>query len=423
MQAIVALVAVCVAQMDGADWNQFRGPSGSGLTNATDVPLRWSQQENIRWKARLPQAGNGSPIVADGRVFLACAEDQRGLGRSLYCFDAETGRQLWVRTVDFDREMPTHTTNLYCGSTPAAQSGRVVVWHGSAGLHCYDFDGKTLWQRDLGEFRHMWGYGSSPVVSGDRIFLNSGPGRRSFVTAISLQDGSTLWEQPEPHDGDGERNAAGKYMGSWSTPVVTRVNGREQIVCALPTRVRGYDPDTGEVLWTCDGIRGPKGDLAYSSPIVSKSHLCVVIGGFGGPGLGVRLGGSGNVTESHRLWRNEKNPQSIGSGVFVGDALFRVNAARPAPIQCLDAATGRVVWNADLPGICWSSLAGTSDRLYVTTQRGQTIVFRPNSDRFERLAVNPLGEHTNATPAIVNRRIYIRTFQHLYCIGQDPAAG
>ncbi len=397
------------------DWPAFRGPTGNGISNGKGFVTNWGPEENIKWKVKLAAPSNGSPIVSGGYVFLTLAEDD-GQRRSLYCYNRKTGNEEWVNTVDFGKVMPTHKTNPHGSSTPAATKDRVVVWHSSAGLYCYDFGGKELWSRDLGEFEHIWGYGGSPVIYNDMVLLHCGPGARIFVTAISLSDGKTIWETEEPRDGKGSRRETGEPMGSWSTPVVAKVNGKDQIICTMHTRVNGYDPTDGKILWSCDGIRGPKGDLAYSSPLVNDG-FCVAIGGYSGPGIGFRIGGTGNITESNRIWRKEKNPQSIGSGVFLGKHVFRPNAG-PGTVDCLVAETGKINWTARAAGTCWGSMVLADGNLYVTNQGGSTLVFKPNSDEFEEVAQNKLGETCNSTPAFSDGDIFIRTHQHLYCIGK-----
>jgi outer membrane protein assembly factor BamB len=408
-----ALLIAAVAEGSyGADWPAFRGPHGDGVSSEKDVPLNWGPEENIKWKTSLPAKGNSSPIVSKGKVFLTCATDE-GKQRGLYCYDRQTGKQLWSKIVAFAGEDPTHATNPYCGSSPAADGRRVVAWHGSAGLYCYDYDGNELWSRDLGTFKHIWGYGSSPVFLGEKIILNCGPGERMFVTAIAAADGKTLWQKDEPGGASGLKEGE-KWIGSWSTPVVAKLNGRDQILVSLPFHVNAYDPDDGKIVWTCDGLD----KLAYTSPVVGDG-IVVAMGGFHGPALGVKAEGTGNITDANRLWlTTTANPQRIGTGVVVGKYLYI--ADEPHIAQCLEMATGKEVWRARISdGAIWSSPILAGDRLYVTNQNGTTVVFQANPEKFEVLAENKLDEPSNSTIAISDGQIFLRTSEHLYCIGDN----
>lgn len=416
---LAVVVAVGLGTAAGAgDWPGFRGPEGNGISTETNVPQTWGPEKNIKWKAALPGPGNSSPIVSGGRVFVTCATDE-GRDRSLYSFDRQDGKQLWVRTVRFDGDEPTHPTNPYCGSSPAADGQRVVVWHSSAGLVAYDYEGNELWSRDLGAFRHIWGYGASPVFYGDAVILNCGPGKRTFVTAIDRRTGQTLWQTDEPGGDDGEeKQAPGQnpsWVGSWSTPIIARVAGQDQILVSLPHHVQAYDPRTGEILWSCDGL----GDLVYTSPLVGEG-VGVAMGGYYGPAIGFTLGGSGNVTETNRLWQAaQPNPQRIGSGVIIGKHIYMAN--EPGLVQCLELETGKEVWVQRLPGgKVWSSLVAAEGRLYVTNQEGTTILFAPDPERFEVLAKNEIGEPTNSTLALSEGQVFLRTFGHLYSIEESP---
>ena len=156
-------------------WPAWRGPLGTGITAETNLPVKWSKTENVRWRVPLPERGNSTPIVWGGRIFLT---QSIGNKRTLRCVDRADGRTLWQQDVATQlTDDPTHQTNPYCSSSPVTDGERVIVWHGSDGLHCYDLDGKKLWSRDLGVQRHIWGYGSSPAIHGDFCFLNFGPGK------------------------------------------------------------------------------------------------------------------------------------------------------------------------------------------------------------------------------------------------------
>ena len=415
---VVSLLAMTSGSVCAADWPSFRGPTGNGFSGEREAPTQWSAVENILWKAPLPRPGNGSAIVVAGHVFVTSAEDEEGFARSLYCFDVQRGQTAWVRTVEIEEVMPTHKTNPYCGTTPVSDGKRVVVWHGSAGLFCYDLDGNELWSRNFGEFRHRWGYGTSPIINGQHVILHTGPGKRVFVTALELETGKTIWETDEPIEGNGERREDDAPLGSWCTPTVAHVDGQDQIIVVMPTRVNAYDSDTGEIVWWCEGLRHERGNLAYSSAIIADD-FCFVTGGYKGPSLAIRMGAHGDLTDSEsQLWRYEDSPQSIGTGVFVEGAVYRPNAG-PGTIECIDPETGDTLWtDRAAGGEHWGSMVVTGGLLYATNQDGITAVFRPNIEKYDPVSVNRLDEPTNATLAIANRHIFIRAEQHLYCIGE-----
>ncbi|NNE00888.1 MAG: PQQ-binding-like beta-propeller repeat protein [Pirellulaceae bacterium] len=413
------LSLLLVSPVAGQDWSAFRGSTGDGMTTQSRTPTKWSAVSGVRWSVPMPKGGNGSPVVVGDRVFVTSAEDDQGHTRSLFCFDADSGKQLWKQSVAFDKTMPTHKTNPYGGSTPACGGSHVVVWHGSAGLFAYDVEGNEQWSRDLGEFQHMWGYGTSPVITGDRVILHTGPGKEVFVAAFDLTTGDELWRHTEPIDGNGERNSKDQYMGSWSTPVLIEQGKKEIAVCAFATRVVGLDVQTGELMWFCEGLAGPKGDLAYSSPMI-ENELCVMMGGFQGPAIGFRIASPDdadrNLTPSHRLWRLTKNPQNIGTGLLIDGHVYRVGAG-PNLIECLNAKTGEIKWQERWKGKAfWSSIAFDGTNAYATDQAGTTIVFRPSPTNLDLLQSNPLKDTCNATPALAKGRVYIRTYGQLWCI-------
>src|SRR5262249_12983795 len=154
-------------------WPAWRGPEGTGVAEESQLPLRWSSSENVRWRTALPGPGHSTPIVWNGRIFVTQAIENR---RALMCFDRATGKLLWLQGPVYSESESTHETNPQGSSSPVTDGERVVVWFGSAGLYCYDLDGKELWHRDLGRQKHIWGWGSSPVLSGELCYLNFGPG-------------------------------------------------------------------------------------------------------------------------------------------------------------------------------------------------------------------------------------------------------
>jgi outer membrane protein assembly factor BamB len=398
------------------DWPAFRGPRGDGIAEQTNPPLHWSTEKNVQWHIALPGTGNGSPIVLKDSVLVACATEL-GQQRGLYCFERSTGRLRWRQTVPVAKIELTHKDSPYCASTPASDGKVVVVWHGTGGLHCYSLDGQPLWSRDFGEVRHLWGYGNSPVIHRDRVILHCGMGAAMFVVAVRLMDGTVLWRFQEP-GGQTNETPDGKLTGSWATPLLTQVNGQPQIICAMPTRVVALDADKGQLVWSCQGLSSERGDLVYASPVVGES-IVVVMAGYMGPAVGIRLDGSGDVTRTHRIWHTpEPAPQRIGSGVVVNNHIYLANADA-GTIQCLELHTGKQRWRQRVSGgPHWASTLYANGLLYATNQEGITRIFRPNPDRFELVAENRLEATINATPAFADNQIFLRTEQHLYCIAR-----
>jgi outer membrane protein assembly factor BamB len=400
---------VLAGNVFAADWPMFRGPDRNGLSSETNTPLNWSKDKNIKWKAALPMGGNSSPTVYGDRVFVTCAQDKKGTQRSLYCFDRNSGKELWHQAVDFGKAEPTHDTNPYCASSPAADGQRVIVWHGSAGVFAYDFDGKPLWKRDLGTFKHIWGYAASPVIMGEAVYMNCGPGDNTFVLALNRATGEVIWKTVEKGGADDKSPKTGSWVGTWSTPIVQKVDGRELVIVNQINTLKGFDAKTGELAWWCDGL----GPLSYTDPLVGNG-LIVGMSGYGGAAIGVKLAGSGDVTAANRLWRAEGNPQRIGSGIVIGDHIYMSNEPE---ISCIEMATGKVTWKQKFAGSnFWSPMTGTKDRLYITSTGGTTYVISPDPKEFKLLAKNELNERCNAAIAISNGQLFIRTWQNLYCV-------
>jgi outer membrane protein assembly factor BamB len=198
--------------------------------------------------------------------------------------------------------------------------------------------------------------------------------------------------------------------------VIADVGGKQQIICAAATRVNGYDPESGELLWWCEGLTGSRYDAVSSSPLIGNG-ICFAMADLRGPSMGFKLGGTGDTTESNRLWHVEKrNPNSVGTGIFLDGHIFRPNSG-PGTIECLEAKTGESVWKNRAKDH-WASMVLAGGHLYALSQRGTTIVFLPNTQELEEVSSNDLGGITNATPAFSDGQIFVRTEEHLYCIGQ-----
>jgi len=398
---VVLMTGVLIAgrSASAANWPAWRGPEGQGHCAEKNLPLRWSTTENVRWKVPLPAPGNSTPVIWQDKIFLTQA-NRGGTTRALMCLARADGRQLWSQQIAYDEKEIAWNANYYCSASPATDGHRVVVSHGSAGMYCYDLDGTELWKRtDLGKFEHQYGNASSPVLYGELCILWCGPNAkgRNYLLAVDKATGQTVWQ----HDERG---------GSWSTPLIAKVDGQDQLILGVPGRLKGFDPKTGNELWFCDGMT----NLVYTSALAGGG-VAVGMSGFHGAALAVKLGGSGDITKD-RLWLHPRNIQRVGSGIIVGDHVY-ILEENGVP-HCYELRTGNEVWQiTKRPGRSnsWSSMVHSDGRLYVLTHNGDTHVFAA-SPKFELLATNSLGEHANASIAPSDGELFIRTDRHLWCI-------
>jgi outer membrane protein assembly factor BamB len=415
--------------MLAADWPAWRGPAGIGVSHEENLPVHWSTTENVKWRVPLPEPANSTPIESCGRIFVTQAIGDR---RTIMCFDRADGRLLWQQGVITKEKEPTHASNPYCSGSPVTDGERVVASFASDGLICFDFEGRELWRRtDLGKQIHIWGGATSPVIHDDLCFLNFGPGELTELLAVDKRTGRTVWKHVEetgygqPPTADVRASASSKSagantakvatdIGSWSTPVVMNVEGKDQLLVSWPRRIAAYDPRTGQELWTCTGLN----PLIYPSPIYGDG-IIVAMGGFSGSAFALRAGGTGDITDSRRLWQHPRTKQRVGSGV-IHDGHIYIHSS-PGIAECFDLRSGRLVWEERLKGqgtpVNWSSILLAEGNCYTITQGGDCFVFKA-SPKFEQVAVNSLGERSNSSIVASDGELFIRTHRALWCIAE-----
>jgi outer membrane protein assembly factor BamB len=452
---VAVVVAFAIAPTTRAeDWPSFRGPRGTGVSGDTAAPLTWGEKTNVRWRVALPDRGNSTPAVWGDRVFVtqAVAKEKR---RALLAFDLKTGQELWQAGVTFEGKEPTNQQNPYCSASPATDGERVVAFFGTPGLYCYDLAGRELWHRSLGEIDSWHGSGSSPVIHGGLCYLNFGPGTQSALYAIDVKTGEIVWKSvppkassPPPLGGlfggllggprpgnpppggaqtptafenarmTGDMSGKGGYSGSWCTPVVLRAGDRDELVLVESSRVAAYDPTTGKPLWTLTGLHSQ----VYASPAVGDGVLVATghITPSGTKVVAIKLGGSGDVTGTHKLWEVSLKKGCVGSGVVAAGCVYLVTETGFA--VCLDLQTGKELWQERLPrgGGSWSSIVLANGRLLMANQSGRVSVLAA-APKFEVLATNVIPtETTCSSPAIANGHVFLRTHDALWCFGKAP---
>jgi len=418
----LAVLAGPTGSLQADAWPSWRGDlRGSGLVREGDIPEQWSRESNVKWRVELPERGNSTPVIFDGRVFVTQAIEGEQF-RGLYCFAREDGQLLWKNGVTYEQKERTHRANPYCSASATTDGEIVVAAYGSAGLVAYDLEGNELWRRDFGPIDHTWGNATSPLLYGNLCLHYHGPGEGAYLVALEKRTGETVWKFKEPEwdvadRTDGFRGRSGRgVVGSFSTPILVEANGREELIMSFPKELKAFDPATGEVLWTCGGLN----PLVYTSPVYDeKTQVVVALGGYYGNSIGVRVGGEGDVTETHRLWQHVRHNGGIGSGVTKDGYLYYQTSGGVA--NCLNVTTGETVWEARLPGAgkSWGSFVLAGDRIYTLSQAGDTVVFRADPGEFEVLAQSDLGEETNSSLAISGGEIFVRTHEALWCIGDE----
>jgi len=381
-------------------WPCFRGPTGQGIAFAKDFPLKWSKTKNIIWKAAIPGKGNSSPSVWDNRVFITSASTD-GKIRDLFCFNRLNGELLWKRTAPVPENIEKlYPKSSYANATPITDGERVIVFFGNSGFLCYDMDGELLWERDLGEFTTMHGPGTMPVMYNEKvIFIQDQNNNESIFIALNKYTGEILWRQKRDKG------------NCWTNPVIAHLNDHDELIHNGSFKVKGYNPDTGEEIWTLNGSTKEAVPM-----IVTGSGLIFSASGRNGTVMAIRPGGEGDITDTHLTWFNKTGGPHVPSPVYHQDRLYIINDT--GILTCLNAKTGETIWRERLLGRFTASPVIVADKLIVTNEEGLTTILN-TGDSFKVLQENDLEEETLASPAVLDDCILIRTALHLYCIGKE----
>jgi outer membrane protein assembly factor BamB len=414
--AIAALAALAVASGPAmaADWPQWRGPRLDGTSAETGLPLSWTAEQNIAWKLAVPARSGATPVVADGRIYLSVSQDPEvDKELALWAVDAETGKLLWQRALGGGNELKykQHMSS----PSPVTDGQRVWVLTGTGIVKAFSRDGEELWSRDLqkeyGAFGLQWGYASSPLLFEDSLIIQVLHGMHtddpSYVLRVDQATGKTRWRVERPTD------AVRESPDAYTTPMVLERAGKQEIVIAGGDVVTGHDPATGRELWRVGGVNPERGasDRLVASPLVDGSRIFA----FGKRGPIVALEASGEGTPK-TLWVSETGTD-VPTPVTDGRYLYVVNDSGIA--HCFDAATGKIVWGPQrlATGTYSASPVLAEGRIYAINESGTTSVFRA-APEFELLATNPLDGYTLSSPAIADGRIYLRTDEFLYAVGE-----
>jgi WD40 repeat protein len=390
-----------------AEWNQFRGPSADGHA-AGRPPTEWSEQTHVRWKTAIPGKAWASPVVADGRIWLANATPD-GSRLSAIAVDATTGRiERDVTVFEIEKPMFCHDYNSHASPTPVVVDGHVYVHYGSAGSACLDArTGDILWKRQDLPCDHHRGPGSSPIPFDDLLILTFDGFDRQYVTALERATGRTAWSTDRNID---YGTTDGDLKKAYGTPLVIEHAGRLELVSPSAAATVAYDPRTGGELWR---VRHG-GYNAAARPLFA--HGLVIVNTYDGDRLlAIRPGGSGDVTATHVAWRFGKSTPTRPSQVVVGDHLYMVSDN--GVFTCLDVRSGAIRWQERRTGRHSAAVVAAGGRIYACDEDGTTSVVEPTPERLTVVGENRLESGCMASPAVVGDDLVIRTKTHLYRIG------
>lgn len=410
---LLCLSGVAVS-VQAVDWPRFRGVDGKAAALEARVPLTWSATENVAWKAAIPGNGASSPVAFDGRIYLTSFTgygldpDQPGQREDLLlhvlCYEADSGELLWDKSVKASASEQEVTRRVadhgFATGTPVVDEAGVYAYFGVSGLVAYDHDGTLLWQAETGDRTAGFGSAASPILFQNLVIINASIEAQA-VFAFDRTTGTQVWNIAD-------------VVRSWTTPVIAKSEaGRDELVVSHESRVRGFDPLSGTELWTCAGI------LDYVVPcVVVNEGIAYVLGGRKNQSMAIRLGGSGDVTETHRLWETNIGA-NVTSPVYHDGYLYWSSDRGIA--NCLNATTGESVYKQrmETKERVYASSVLAGDRMYLTTRENGVFVIALGPE-YRQLAHNVIADDDSffsATPAVHGNQLLLRTNRFLYCIG------
>jgi outer membrane protein assembly factor BamB len=401
-------------RIEAENWPGWRGPDRNGVSHESQLPLRWSETENVAWKAALPGLGIAGPIVWDDKVFVTDSDGPHLSNLHIIGLARDTGKELWHD--QFWGTAPTlHHDNKSSMATPVpvTDGKHVFAFFGTGDVFCTTVDGELVWHRSLaseyGPFENRFAASSSPLVFDDLLILQCDHYGASYVLAINKSTGANAWKVDRPD-----------YWHSWASPQLVPTDarrpdrGREtkrlELVLAGSEKLDAFDPRTGAKLWTVRGMCRE----CIPTPVFGDG-LIFAVSGQKGPTLAVRPGGRGDVTATRVVWSATRGAPFVPSAILVGNVYDLVDDG--GILTCLDPANGERRWQRRLPGRYTASPIAGDGKIYFFNEDGVTTVISSQADRFRELAQNKLDEPILATPALSQGRLFIRTPSRLLCIG------
>ena len=410
LSLFIGLIMACVESLTAGEWSNWRGPSQNGVAVGKNYPTEWSLDKNVAWKVELPGKGSSTPAVWGDRIFVTSAADGKN---ALLAYDLQ-GKEAWRVIVGAERPGKNKKAS---GSNPSCVTDgqRVYAYFKSGDLVCADFTGKVLWQNNLqkeyGEDTLWWDLGTSPVLTKFHCVvavMQTGP---SYLVALDKATGKLAWKV------DRNLGAPEEAAQSYSTPVVLNDNGKESLIVLGADHVTAHDGANGKELWRVGGLN-PDGERYFRSIASAVVLNGIVVAPYarGKTITAIKLGGSGDVTASHIVWKKSELGTDVPTPAAADGKVYLLNDK--GTVTCMDVSTGKELW-AGQPEKNRNNFSSSpilaDGKIYITREDGKTFVLAQGPE-FKVLATNELdGSQVVATPVFVDGRIYIRTDTHLFC--------
>mgnify|MGYP001457242556 CR=1 FL=1 len=408
---VVGLALEPLSAADG-NWPQWRGPDGTSLALTGEYPVKFSSSENVLWKVKLPGIGSSTPAVWGDRIFVTSGIDGKD---GVLAFDWH-GTEVWRETFGAERT-GKHKNGSGSNPSPITDGKQIVVYYKSGTVASLSLAGKVNWkvnlQEQFGEDTLWWDLGTSPVFAGGWIVIAVMQEGESYVVALDPADGSVAWKVDRTFPVQKESGQA------YTTPYLTVIGGVETLVIWGADRLTGHDPKTGKTLWTCGGFNPedkPMWRVIASPGFVDG--IAVVPYGRTHFTAGVKLGGSGDITATARLWERNDLGADCPTPVGCGGRVYLLSDR--GEIHCLDAKTGKDFWKGAIPRASanyYSSPILAGDLLYAAREDGMVAVVKVSDVGMEVLSQNAMGERIVAAPVPVNDKLLLRGVDHLFCLG------
>lgn len=402
------LLILHAASAFAGDWPEFRGPTGDGISMATNIPVEWSATENITWKQPIPGVGWSSPVLSQEKIYLTTAvtEDSGAVSLRALCLDANNGRILWDAEAfrpDEASAKAIHSKNSLASPTPIVTNDRLYVHFGHMGTAALDLAGNVIWRQSSLAYEPQHGNGGSPILVDDLLVFHCDARENPFIVALDRATGSIRWRT--------NRDSPASRKFSFSTPTRIEIDGQQQIISPASGYVGAYDPADGREIWR---VNYGEGYSVVPRPVFANG-LLFLASGYEKPTLYAidPKRASGDVTDTHIQWKHDKGAPLTPSAIAVGSELYFV--ADGGVATCVDATTGKVHWTKRLGGNFSASPIFADGRLYFQSEEGVTHVINPGTE-FESIATNDLESRTLASPLPDDGRIYLRSETDLWRI-------